>query len=471
MATQVNYDLNINANDGVRTLSQIESELEDINQELKEVDVNSESFTRLSSRSQSLTSELQGVNKEIEGITSQDRQDQLQGTIDIFTGAIETVSGLSAVLGIQDERLERVLTRLIAVSQAANGIRTVTAGFIALTRATNATTAATTRFNNVSRRNILILVASLAAAGVAYIAFTEEVDESTDALERQQEQIQENISAQEAANRDVLESQRRAIDLLVVEGATSREVTMQRVSDAQDNLLRLDMEIDALEEANASKEEIAAAEMRRDDAIDANKEALHQDNLQRIRDEVAAEEAAMKRKEDITDAGIGLAGQLGDTLTTLAGENKALAITGLIVEQAAGVADIIVQTARANAKAVAASPMSAGQPFVAINTIAAGLSIAAAVGATARGIQEIQSSGGPAVAGVAGAGGATSVPFGPTIAIPEASEAPSVAPTAEDIQSAQQQQTVLLTPTSGEGSLQATMAKNERRQNKRRFGS
>ena len=468
MATQINYDVNVNANNGIRTLGQIESELEEINQELKEVDVNSESFTRLSNRSQSLTSELQGVNKEIEGITSQDRQDQLQGTIDIFTGAIETVSGLSAVLGIQDERLERVLTRLIAVSQAANGIRTVTAGFIALTRATNATTAATTRFNNVSRRNILILVASLAAAGIAYIAFTEEVDESTDAIERQQEQIQKNISAQDRANRDILESQRRAIDLLVVEGATSREVTMQRVSDAQDNLLRLDMEIDALRMSNASKEEIAAAEMRRDDAVDANKEALHQDNLQRIRDEVAAEEAAMQRKEDITDAGIGLAGQLGDTLTALAGENKGLAITGLIVEQAAGVADIIVQTSRANAKAAAASPLTGGQPFVAINTISAGLSIASTIAATAKGIQEIQSSGGPAVAGVAGAGGATSVPFGPQIATPTAAPAPVTAPAALPTVDTPTQTSVIAVVASGD--ISNSNEREARIRNKRRFG-
>ena len=189
---------------------------------------------------------------------------------------------------------------------------------------------------------------------------------------------------------------------------------------------------------------------------------------QAMDDEMEAAMVQQETEEAITDARIGLASQLGDTLQALAGENKALAITGLIVEQAAGVADIIVQTARANARAAAEFPLTAGQPFVTINTISAGLSIASAIGATAQGIQQINSSGGPAVSGVAGAGGSTSIPFGPQVSVPQADRsAPS--PTAVANETSTPQVQVALTPSTGPGSLQSTIRKNNRNMRRSTF--
>ena len=133
--------------------------------------------------------------------------------------------------------------------------------------------------------------------------------------------------------------------------------------------------------------------------------------------EIATEKAAAAAKHEINMAYLGLFEQFGNLLGQIAGKNKALAIAGIIISQAASIGQIIANTAIANAKSVAASPLTFGQPWVAINTISAGLSIASSIAAAAKSIQQINSQPGPSApnAGSA-AGSAASVPRPPAVA-------------------------------------------------------
>ena len=99
----------------------------------------------------------------------------------------------------------------------------------------------------------------------------------------------------------------------------------------------------------------------------------------------------MEAKHAINMAYLGLFEQFGNVLGQLAGKNKALAIAGVVISQAAAIGQIIAQTAIANAKAVAASPLTVGMPWVAINTISAGLSIASTIAGAVKSIQQINS--------------------------------------------------------------------------------
>jgi hypothetical protein len=105
----------------------------------------------------------------------------------------------------------------------------------------------------------------------------------------------------------------------------------------------------------------------------------------------AIDESEVQTRRDLQTAYINLVGQFGSLVSQIAGENKKLAIAGVVIEQAAAIARIIQNTAIANAKSVAASPLTAGQPFVAINTISAGLSIASSIAAGVKAIQQIRS--------------------------------------------------------------------------------
>ena len=122
--------------------------------------------------------------------------------------------------------------------------------------------------------------------------------------------------------------------------------------------------------------------------------------------EIATEKAANEAKHEINMAYLGLFQQFGSVLGQVAGKNKALAIAGVIIQQAASIGQIIASTGIANAKAVAASPLTFGMPWVAINTVSAGLSIAASVAGAVKSIQQINQA--AAQAGVQGGGGSTS---------------------------------------------------------------
>ena len=63
-------------------------------------------------------------------------------------------------------------------------------------------------------------------------------------------------------------------------------------------------------------------------------------------------------------------------------EGSTAQIAALVVEKSAAIAQIIFNTGIANAKAVAASPLTFGQPWVTINTVSAGASIAAIAATT-----------------------------------------------------------------------------------------
>jgi hypothetical protein len=161
-------------------------------------------------------------------------------------------------------------------------------------------------------------------------------------------------------------------------------------------------------------------------------EGLTENQRTAIRQQGADERAAidmaeMEARVAIQNAQLDLAAQFGGLLKTLAGENKKVAIAGVVVEQAAAIGKILVNTGIANAKAVAASPLTFGAPWVLINSISAALSIASSVAAGVKAIQQINSagsgggasSGGSAIPGKSGAGAAPAVPQIERTALPQ----------------------------------------------------
>jgi len=124
-------------------------------------------------------------------------------------------------------------------------------------------------------------------------------------------------------------------------------------------------------------------------------------NAQQLADDIATKQA----RADVVNGYADIANGVANLLRQVAGENKTLQIAAIVAEQAGSVARIIANNAVANAKAVAVSPLTAGQPFVSINSISAGISIASTIAAAAKGIQQIKGSG-------QSVGGASTIPRG-----------------------------------------------------------
>ena len=93
-------------------------------------------------------------------------------------------------------------------------------------------------------------------------------------------------------------------------------------------------------------------------------------------------------------------------LQILAGKNKNVAKAGLIVEGAVGLAKIVSNTMQANAAAVAATPLTGGMPFTAINTVSGALSAAAQIKAVSTGLKALGGGSAGSAPSFGGGGGA-----------------------------------------------------------------
>jgi hypothetical protein len=129
----------------------------------------------------------------------------------------------------------------------------------------------------------------------------------------------------------------------------------------------------------------------------------------------AIDMAELDAKAELQNAQLDLVGQFGSFLQQIAGKNKKLAIAGIVVEQAAAIGKIVANTAVANAKAVAAFPLTVGQPWVTINTISAALGIASTVAGAAKSISQINSSDN-ATSATSGGASLPPTPTAPTVA-------------------------------------------------------
>lgn len=162
-------------------------------------------------------------------------------------------------------------------------------------------------------------------------------------------------------------------------------------------------------------------------------ELQHKANLKNI------DEAEFQAKKDLQLQIANLYAGFGRALQEIAGKNKGLAIAGLLIEQAAGVATIIINTQKAAAKAGYFTPLG-------IATLVAGAaSVAAAVAATVKGIQNINKVNVPTKGGASSGGGAGAVniqtPTVPTTTAPQIQTIGGASPTtqiAETIGRAQQ---------------------------------
>ena len=105
------------------------------------------------------------------------------------------------------------------------------------------------------------------------------------------------------------------------------------------------------------------------------------------------EQILTRQKQEQNDVRFDSANRLAGALMSLGEESKAAAVAGIIVDQVAGAAQAIQSNVIANAKAVAAFPLTAGQPWVTINTASTIAGIAAGALAAKKAISEIGGSG------------------------------------------------------------------------------
>ena len=232
-------------------------------------------------------------------------------------------------------------------------------------------------------------------------------DEAAEEQKKKDEKEAERLKKKAEDERGVLltglQAQFEDLDRKNKQSELDFEQDLQRLAEQKDILKQQE----AIDLQNTELTEFQKTEIRKKYA-DARTAIVDQ--------ELATERAAMQAKHDINMAYLGLFEQFGSLLQQVAGKNKGLAIAGIIIQQAAAIGQIIASTAIANAKSVAASPLTAGMPWVAINTISAGLSIAATIAGAVKSIQQINQA--AAQGGVKGGSSGGSVGAAPNIPAP-----------------------------------------------------
>ena len=222
---------------------------------------------------------------------------------------------------------------------------------------------------------------------------------------------------------EVINAKYRAIDLKEFEknekikrdildgiGVQGLEAKIKAIEDKAEEdvqeLIRLGAHRDQIEAVYQASEDRIAEIVK-----GASDKVVKQNETDGKKDVKTAEEVAAAKDEVIWNS-VDNIDKSFQALAALDEENKGLQATALIASNLIGAAKTIQSTVAANAAATAAFPLTAGQPFVAINTIAAGLGIAASAAATQKGLAALGkggSTGGDT--GLGGAGGASAPSF------------------------------------------------------------
>ena len=140
---------------------------------------------------------------------------------------------------------------------------------------------------------------------------------------------------------------------------------------------KIQMELDELERFEATKEHIRQLE-----------EQELKEFQEREAKKLLFTEITEKSKLDIYNNTQALLSQVLKKGSSIA---KAFAIADIIRGQVSSVSKTISSTVEANAKAVALSPLTGGQPFVTLNTISAGIGIASSIAGAVRAIKDVNS--------------------------------------------------------------------------------
>ena len=171
MATQtINYDINVNAGGSVRTIQQMEQELNELNNEIKEVGVGSKAFETAATNIQKLEKELKKSQTAVEGFTLDKKLEVADGAIKIVAGSVAGLTGALGLLGIENENFDKLTAQATNAISFGVGIKDLSEGFGKLAKNINLSSIATKAAAIVQRVFNAILAAN--PIGLTILAIT-----------------------------------------------------------------------------------------------------------------------------------------------------------------------------------------------------------------------------------------------------------------------------------------------------------
>ena len=129
MATQtIDYNINVNAGGSLRTIQDIENELNELNQEIKDVGVGSKAFEKAAGNIQKLEKELRNSQSAVEGFTLDKKLEAADGAIKIVAGSLAGLTGALGLLGIENENFDKLTAQATNAIAFSMGIKDISEG-------------------------------------------------------------------------------------------------------------------------------------------------------------------------------------------------------------------------------------------------------------------------------------------------------------------------------------------------------
>jgi len=167
------------ADDSIKTLNQLESELEQLKVEIKDVEVGSDAFKVLSKEIQRSETQVKNLNKSFEGLDTE----ALVGEFGKFTGGVTAgLTGIAVLGGDANESMEAMITTVAKGMAIAQGFRGAAE---AVTSSTKLWTVAQRSLNVVMASNpIGLIIAAVGLLGLAIFSLTQNYKDLNDEEER-----------------------------------------------------------------------------------------------------------------------------------------------------------------------------------------------------------------------------------------------------------------------------------------------
>lgn len=228
-----------------------------------------------------------------------------------------------------------------------------------------------------------------------------QIKEAAEFAQMDADQTAKEIKQAEDNEKTRLEAKVKLAELGVIDAPDSPEAKIEKLK------AELELELSTLAEGDLQRQVLTRT----------SEEAITKIQNDEAEKRIVERQIEADAKLAIQNAELGNLAGFGYLLQQIAGKNKAIAAAGIIVENAAGIARIIINTISANAKAVAASPLTFGQPWVAINTISGILGVASSIAATTKALSQLGGGGNVgSVPSLASQGtGATTAPLAPKV--------------------------------------------------------
>ena len=313
----INYDINVNAGGSVRTIQQIEQELNELNNEIKEVGVGSAAFQKAAGNIQKLEKELTKANNAVEGFTLDKKLEAADGAIKLTSGAVTGLVGGLGLLGIQSESFDKLTAQATSAISFGMGLKDISEGYKQIVKSEAAAALGAKIFGKTTKAALISTgIGALVVALGVIIAYWDEIsaavsgvsEEMSDSLDSQAEMVE--LSEQQF---DAISATENTLRL---SGKTEREIRDLKIAQTDETIKALEAQLITQEEVK--KAQVAAAQRNKDIA-------------QGVIAFLTAPITLLLATVDALTAGLSMIPGLGDIATSLADDFTG-GIAGLIFD-------------------------------------------------------------------------------------------------------------------------------------------